>query len=87
MSEPVQTIDDTYTAKPAAISTGTKKAQIMVMPQRPDGASIVERAEATSWQAHTARGAISRAFRKMLGRPVVPEKVDGNGLCHRLPPR
>lgn len=82
-----QAPDDTGTAKPVSIRAGTKQAQIIAMLQRPEGASIAEIVEATSWQAHTTRGAISGALKKKLGLPIKAEKVEGRGMCYRLPPQ
>jgi hypothetical protein len=42
------------TPKPVNIRAGTKQAQIIAMLQRPEGASVAEMVEATSWQAHYA---------------------------------
>lgn len=70
--------------KPVAIRAGTKQAQIITLLQRPEGASIAEIVEATSWQAHTARGAISGALKKKLGLPVTSEKVEGRGTVYSL---
>jgi hypothetical protein len=53
----------TAAPKPRAQRPGTKQAQIIAMLQRPEGASIAEIVAATSWQAHTARGAISGALK------------------------
>ena len=53
-AEPVQTPDDTDTAKPVAIRAGTKQAQIIAMLQRPEGATVAEIVAATSWQSHYA---------------------------------
>jgi hypothetical protein len=55
------------------------------MLQRSEGASIAEIVAATSWQAHTARGAISGALKKKLGLPIAAEKVEGRGTVYRLP--
>ena len=74
----------TDTPKPVAIRAGTKQAQIIALLQRPEGASIAEIVEATSWQAHTARGAISGALKKKLGLPVTSEKVEGRGTVYSL---
>ena len=70
--------------KPVAIRAGTKQAQIIALLQRPEGASIAEIVEATAWQAHTARGAISGALKKKLGLPVTSEKVEGRGTVYKL---
>lgn len=82
--EPVPMPDDTDTAKPVAIRAGTKQAQIIAMLQCPEGASIAEIVAATSWQAHTARGAISGALKKKLGLPIAAEKVEGRGTVYRM---
>ena len=84
-AEPVQMPDDTDTAKPVAIRAGTKQARIIAMLQRPEGATVAEMVEATSWQAHTVRGSISGALKKKLGLPVAAEKVKGRGTVYRLP--
>ncbi|GAA0306338.1 DUF3489 domain-containing protein [Rhodovulum strictum] len=80
-AEPAPTTD---APKPVAIRAGTKQAQIIALLQRPEGASIAEIVEATSWQAHTARGAISGALKKKLGLPVTSEKVEGRGTVYSL---
>ena len=79
-----QTPDDV--AKPVAIRPGTKQAQIIAMLQRPEGATVAEIVAATSWQAHTARGAISGALKKKLGLPISAEKVEGRGTVYKLTP-
>ena len=76
--------DDANTAKRVAIRPGTKQAQIIAMLQRPEGATIAEIVEATSWQAHTARGAISGALKKKLGLPITAERVECRGTVYRL---
>ena len=87
-AEPVQTPDDTDTAKPVAIRAGTKQAQIIAMLQRPEGATVAEMVEATGWLAHTVRGCISGALKKKLGLPIAAEKVEGRGTvyCVRTKP-
>ena len=72
------------TPKPPTQRTGTKQAQIIAMLQRPEGASVVEIVEATSWQAHTVRGAISGALKKKFGLPIAAEKVEGRGTVYFL---
>jgi hypothetical protein len=71
--------------KPPSPRAGTKQAQIIAMLQRPEGASVAEMVEATSWQSHTVRGAISGALKKRLGLPIVAEKVEGTGMFYKLP--
>ena len=73
------------TPKPPTQRAGTKQAQIIAMLQRPEGATIAEIVEATSWQAHTARGTISGALKKKLGLRIAAEKVEGRGRVYKLP--
>jgi hypothetical protein len=73
------------TAKPVAIRSGTKQAQIIALIQRPEGASIAEIVEATGWLAHSVRGLISGGLKKKLGLPVTSEKVEGRGMVYKVP--
>jgi len=82
--EPAQTPDAADTAKPVAIRAGTKQAQIIAMLQRPEGATVAEMVEATSWLSHTVRGSISGALKKKLGFPVRVERVEGRGTVYRI---
>ena len=50
--------------------TGTKQARMIEMLMRPEGATVEQIAEATGWQKHTIRGAISGALKKKLGLTV-----------------
>jgi hypothetical protein len=67
--------------------TGTKQAQMIEMLKRPEGATVEQIAEATGWQHHTIRGAISGALKKKLGltveatrtREVGPNKTGAKG--------
>ena len=83
-AEPAETAEVTDTAKPVAVRAGTKQAQIIAMLQRPEGATVAEIVTTTSWQAHTARGAIFGALRKKLGLPIAAEKVEGRGTVYRI---
>ena len=53
-AEPAPTTGETDAPKSVTIRDGTKQAQIIALLQRPEGASIAEIVEATSWQAHYA---------------------------------
>ena len=55
---------------------GAKKAQVIRMLQRSNGASIAEITRVTQWQPHTARGFISRALVHDLGLKVARFKRD-----------
>lgn len=58
-------------AKPVAIRSDTKQAQIIALLERPEGASIGEIVALTGWAQHTARGMISGALKKKLGLEIV----------------
>lgn len=61
------------------------KQQIMIdLMRRPDGSTIAEIAEATAWQPHTVRGAMSGALKKRLGLEVTSEKVEGRGRVYKI---
>jgi Protein of unknown function (DUF3489) len=78
------------TAAPAATGDrptpreGTKQALLISMLRRPDGATVEEVVEATGWQKHTVRGAISGALKKKLSLDVTSDKVEGRGRVYRI---
>jgi hypothetical protein len=95
-AEPAPTAAETATTAalpeaPAAARrtprAGTKQAQMIAMLKRPEGATVEQIAEATGWQHHTIRGAISGALKKKLGltieatrtREVGPNKTGAKG--------
>jgi hypothetical protein len=45
--------------------------------KQPKGASIDQLAEATGWQRHSVRGALSGAIKKRLGLAIVSDKSGG----------
>ena len=63
---------------------GTKQATLIAMLRRPKGATIGQIAEATDWQWHTIRGAMSGALKKKLGLNVTSEKPDGKDRIYRI---
>jgi len=63
---------------------GTKQAVLIDMLKRDEGATIGQIVEATGWQRHTVRGAISGALKKKLGLTVTSEKVEGTRI-YRIP--
>ncbi len=67
-----------------AVRPGTKQALLIDLLKRKTGATIDEIIEATGWQAHSVRGAISGALKKKLGLAVSSEKVDGRGRVYRI---
>jgi len=62
--------------KPATARDRSKKARILELLKRPDGATLAELLAATEWQAHSVRGFISGTLGKKMGLSIVSVKRD-----------
>lgn len=58
----------------------SKQAQIIEMLKRPEGATVKQICEATEWQAHTVRGALSGTLKKKLGFAITSTKHEGERI-------
>ena len=54
------------------------------MLKRDEGATLSQIIEATGWQPHTVRGAISGALKKKLGLSIVSRKLDDGERLYRI---
>ena len=63
---------------------GTKQETLIEMLRAEGGATIDEIVEATGWQPHTVRGAMSGALKKKLGLIITSEKVEGRGRTYMI---
>lgn len=78
------------TARPAAkdggntAKAGSKKALVLELLRREDGATLAEVIAVTGWQAHTVRGFMSGALIKKAGLPVESLRNDEGVRCYRL---
>jgi hypothetical protein len=61
----------------------SKQATVISMLKRPEGATIAQICEATSWQAHTVRGTFAGAFKKKLGLTITSDKTEGGARTYR----
>jgi hypothetical protein len=61
---------------------GTKAAQVELMLQRGDGATLDELCEATGWQAHTCRAFLTGQRKK--GRELIRSKREDDKTTYRL---
>lgn len=68
------------------VRPGTRQALLVDMLRRDGGASLKVLVQATGWQQHSVRGAISSTVRKKLGLTVVSETVEGRGRVYRIIP-
>ena len=70
------------TKTPAPVKT--KQAILIDHLSRAKGATLAELVEATGWQPHSVRGAISGTLRKKLGLAVTSETTDNRGRVYRI---
>jgi hypothetical protein len=68
--------------KPAPAPKG-KIATLVELLRREEGASIETMMEATGWQSHSVRGAMSGSVKKALGVTITSEKTDA-GRIYRI---
>ncbi len=69
---------------PPAVRPGTEQALLIDLLKRKKGATIEEIVEATGWQAHSVRGAISGTLKKKLGLMVTSEKPGDGPRRYRI---
>ncbi len=69
---------------PAVARPGTKQALMIDLLKRKKGATIDEAVEATGWQPHSVRGAISGTLKKKMGLAVTSEKPGEGPRRYRI---
>jgi len=72
-------------AKPAR--EGSKKAIVLELLRRPEGATLADIMSATGWQAHSVRGFISGALGKKMGLTVDSFKTPEGARAYRIKPQ
>jgi hypothetical protein len=63
---------------------GSKKAIVLELLKRPEGASLKDIMAATDWQAHSVRGFISGALTKKMGLKVESFKSESGERAYRI---
>ena len=72
----------THRPKPAA-RPGSKKAAVLAMLHKTEGATLAEIMKATGWQSHSVRGFLSGSLGKTMGLKVESHKrADGRRAYH-----
>ena len=79
-----ETAEPETTTATALRPTPKGKLGILVeMLRRPEGARVDQMSEATGWQVHSVRGAISGSVKKTLGLTVTSDKTEA-GRVYRI---
>jgi hypothetical protein len=63
---------------------GTKLGALIAALRKPDGATIPEMMQATRWQAHSVRGAMSGNLKKKLNLEVTSEVIENRRRVYRI---
>lgn len=63
---------------------GSKLETLIALLRSKKGATIEELVDATGWQAHSVRGAISGALKKKRSLKVISEPFEGRGRVYRI---
>jgi len=67
--------------KAAAAREGSKKAQIIELLRRPEGATLADIQSVTGWQPHSVRGFLSGTLAKKMGHKITRlKRDDGAGV-------
>lgn len=63
---------------------GTKLGALIAALEKSEGATIPDLMEATGWQAHSVRGAMSGNLKKKQNLTIVSEMIEGRGRVYRI---
>jgi integrase len=66
------------------VREGSKKAKVIQMLQRPEGATLEGLMKATGWQAHSVRGFLSATVGKQMGLKIDSSKRDDGQRLYRI---
>jgi hypothetical protein len=72
------------TTPPSTPRSSSKLGIVIALLRLPVGATITELMDATAWQPHSVRGAISGMLKKRFGLVVVSAMVEGRGRVYRI---
>ena len=69
---------------PVTAAIDTKQSRLIALMRRPAGATLAELTEATGWQSHSVRGAISGVLRKKRGLTIILQQQAGGVAAYRI---
>jgi hypothetical protein len=84
---PRKTKAATDATQPQDAREGSKKAIVLELLRRPEGATLPEIMSVTGWMAHSVRGFISGALGKKMGLTVESLKTDEGARVYRIKPQ
>jgi len=70
--------------RPADAREGSKKAIVLELLRRPEGATLADIMAATGWQPHSVRGFISGALGKKMGLTIESLKTPEGARAYRI---
>jgi hypothetical protein len=73
--------------QPKVAREGSKKAIVLELLRRPEGATLADIMSATGWQSHSVRGFISGALGKKMGLTVESLKTAEGARAYRIKPQ
>lgn len=65
----------------------SKHDRVLALLSKPDGATIEDMMDATSWQQHSVRGFLAGTVKKKLGLALTSSKADGENRRYRIATR
>jgi len=74
-------------ADAAAEQRATKQERMLTLLSRPEGASVAEMMQATSWQQHSVRGFLAGTVKKKLVLPLASSKATDDVRRYRIKSR
>ncbi|MCL4796547.1 MAG: DUF3489 domain-containing protein [Bryobacteraceae bacterium] len=75
----------TIDTEPREARPGSKKAIVLDLLRRPEGATLEQIMSATGWQSHSVRGFLSGSLGKKMGLAIESLKTDDGARAYRLP--